>query len=68
MKAKIVITLDGQISIVTQEGSFEEGKARIESLLAKLEVQGININLTNEVEQHRHDEDGNTVSGHVHSH
>lgn len=66
MKAQIVITLDGQVSVVTQEGSFENGKLAIDKLLASLKAQGLTIELTGPVEQHRHD-DPDQVHGHVHS-
>jgi hypothetical protein len=67
MKAQIVITLDGQIQVVTQEGTYEGGKLAIEKLLARLNAQGLKIELTGPVEQHRHD-DPAQVRGHVHSH
>jgi len=66
MKANLVITLDGQVTIVTQEGSFEGGKAAIESLLSGLKAQGIEVVLSGPVEQHRHD-DPASVAHHVHS-
>ncbi len=62
MKAQIVITLDGQVSLITQEGTYEGGTAKIESLLAELKAQGLEINLTGPVEQHRHDEPGQIKS------
>jgi hypothetical protein len=67
MKAQIVITLDGQIQVVTQEGTYESGKLAIEKLLARLSAQGLKIELSGPVEQHRHDEPGR-VQRHVHSH
>ena len=56
MKAQIVITLDGQINIITQEGTFSEGQEAIRNLLAQLEAQGIDVDLKGEIEQHRHEE------------
>lgn len=67
MKAQIVITLDGQVQVVTQEGTYEGGKLAIEKLLASLKAQSLNIELTGPVEQHRHDDPGQ-VHQHVHSH
>ncbi len=58
MQVQVVITLDGQVSIVTREGSFAEGKAVIERLLDALQAQGVNVQLTRPVEQHRHDDPG----------
>lgn len=56
MKARIVITLEGEVSIVTAEGSFEEGQQKINEILAGLKAQGINLDLVGQVEQHRHDD------------
>lgn len=67
MKAQIVITLEGEISVVTQEGNFEDGKARIEALLAALKAQGLEIDLAGAIEQHRHDDPGE-VHAHEHVH
>jgi hypothetical protein len=64
MKAQIVITLDGQVQVVTQEGTYELGKAAIKALLAKLEAQGLKVELSGPVEQHRHDDPGQ-VQQHV---
>lgn len=62
MRADIVITLDGQIRLITQEGSFEEGKVRLEGLLKALKVQGVEVQLEGPVEQHRHDDPGQVTS------
>ena len=67
MKAQVVITLDGQVSVITREGTFEEGRQVIETLLADLKTQGVDVQLTGPVEQHRHDEPGK-VQHHVHTH
>jgi len=67
VKAQIVITLDGRVSIVTRGGTFEEGRQAIEKLLADLKTQGVDVQLTGPVEQHRHDEPGQ-VQHRVHSH
>lgn len=63
MKANIVITPDGQISIITQEGNLEGGQAAINKLLAALNVQGTKIKLNGPIEQHRH-----TPGQQVHNH
>lgn len=67
MNAKIVITLEGQISIITQEGTFAAGKREIAGLLARLQANGLTVTLDGPVEQHRHD-DGQPLAAHVHSH
>lgn len=58
MKAQIVVTLDGEIQVITREGNFEEGRLAIEQLLATLKAQGVNVELDGPVEQHRHDDAG----------
>ena len=65
MKANIVITLEGQVQIITQEGSFEAGQAKIAALLAALQAQGLEISLDGPVEQHRHGPNDNL---HAHTH
>lgn len=57
MKANIVITLDGEVSIITQEGDFETGKAKIEQLIEELKILGVDLNLEKSIEQHRHDDE-----------
>lgn len=55
VKAKIVITQDGQVGIFTQDGTFLNGKEAIEKFFAKLQVAGVKFSEVGEVEQHRHD-------------
>lgn len=64
MKARAVILPDGQISIITQEGTFEEGKAAVQRLMAALGAEGVEVTIdpAKDFEQHRHD----NVKPHVH--
>lgn len=62
MKARIIITPDGKIAAFIDEGSFAEGKAKLETLLADLGGLGIELTDIGEVEQHKHDTD------HAHMH
>jgi hypothetical protein len=55
MQAQICITLDGQVSVITREGTFEAGRQRTEALLNELAAGGLEVSLTRPVEQHRHD-------------
>lgn len=55
MRAKIVVALDGKVGIVTQEGTFQQGNKIIESLLAELNLEGLDIKLDRPLEQHAHD-------------
>ena len=57
MKAKITITPDGKISVITQEGTFEAGKEEIKRFLADLGMEGVEFELVSDkdFEQHRHD-------------
>jgi hypothetical protein len=66
VKAQIVITLEGEIQIITREGNFETGQADIARLLESLAAQGVKVELTGPVEQHRHD-DADQVKQHIHS-
>jgi len=56
MKAEFVITTDGQLRLITQEGSFEQGSTKLRLLIAQLAASGLNISLEGEIEQHRHDQ------------
>lgn len=70
MKAKIMITLDGEIRMVTEEGSFEAGSDKIEKLLELLNLNGLDIKLDGAIEQHRHNdpEKLHTHQGRIHIH
>lgn len=68
MKAKIVITNDGKIMVVTEEGTFEEGKQAIMKLLAELQASGITFEEIGAVEQHRHDDEEVHQHHHHHEH
>jgi hypothetical protein len=69
MVTNIVITLEGEVLIVTQEGTFEAGKEVIEKLLEELNLQGIELSLDKPIEQHRHGpEDHVYVRSHIHAH
>jgi len=58
MKARIVIGLDGKVQMVTDEGTFEEGSEKLERVLKALNLEGIDIAMTQPPEQHRHGPDG----------
>lgn len=65
MKADIVISPRGEVTIVTREGTFESGTGKIEALLNELRASGIEIVGEPKFEQHRHDDEGLT---HRHRH
>lgn len=70
MKARIVIGLDGNVGIITDEGTLESGSDRIKNLLRSLNISGLDIELDGEIEQHRHDEPDrlHAHGGLMHSH
>lgn len=68
MKMRIVVEPNGKISLFSDEGTFGEGKEKIESLLSYLQAQGIDLADISPVEQHRHDEEGLHAHNHTHSH
>jgi hypothetical protein len=55
MLADIIIGPDGAIQVITREGSFAEGKERVESLLGDLRASGMNVSADTKFEQHRHE-------------
>ena len=57
MKATIVVTHDGKISVVTREGTFEEGKAKLKKFLKSLGAEGVELDREisdSDFERHRH--------------
>ena len=71
MRARIVILPDGGLTLITDEGTFTEGAARITTLLEALSQQGVEFDSINPPEQHRHDDQrvhthAHTEAGHDH--
>jgi hypothetical protein len=54
MNIKITITQDGTLSLITQNGDFETGKATLEALLQALQAQGVQAEQVAPVETHNH--------------
>lgn len=67
MKMRVVVLPNGQINIFADEGTFAEGKEKIEALLAALGAAGIEFAEVGQVEQHKHDHE-HVEAGQVHSH
>lgn len=70
MKARIIITPDGNLAAFIDEGTFEEGKIKLERLLADLSGLGIDLTEIGQAEQHRHDDQHAQLhaTGEAHSH
>ncbi len=66
MKARIVITTDGQVSVFVDEGTLETGREAIQRLFAALAAHGVSVQWDGKVEQHRHDREA--AQTHVHAH
>ena len=66
MKARIVITADGQVSVFVDEGMLETGRQAIERLFANLAAQDVMVEWGGKVEQHRHEREAVTTSVHAH--
>ena len=66
MKARVVITTRGQVSVFVDEGTLETGREAIQRFFAALAAQGASVQWDGKVEQHRHDREA--VRGHVHAH
>ena len=63
MKARIVITQEGTLTVFVDEGTFEEASAAAKNLIAQL---GGMIVSAGEPEQHRHDGENQLVYLHTH--
>ena len=55
MKARIVITAGGRISVFVDEGTLERGRQAIERFFAGLAAQDVAVEWDGKVEQHRHE-------------
>jgi hypothetical protein len=66
MKARIVITTDGQVSVFTDEGTLETCRQAIARLYQELAAQDVEVQWNGKVEQHRHDQEA--VIAQVHAH
>jgi hypothetical protein len=66
MKARVVITADGQVSVFVDEGTLETGREAIERFFAALAAQDVAVAWDGKVEQHRHETE--QVTSHVHAH
>ena len=66
MKARVVITTDGQVSVFVDEGTLETGREAIQRFFAALAAQGVSVRWDGKVEQHRHDREA--AQTHVHAH
>lgn len=53
MNAKVIITPGGQIAVMTEEGTIEQGKDVIDNLWKLLAANGIDIDSSTPVESHR---------------
>ena len=66
MKARVVITAEGQVSVFVDEGTLEAGREAIERFFAAMAAQDMTIAWDGKVEQHRHERE--TVASQVHAH
>jgi hypothetical protein len=66
MKARVVITAGGQVSVFVDEGTLETGREAIERFFARLAAQDVAVAWDGRVEQHRHEREAAT--SHVHAH
>ena len=58
---RIVITDDGQIGFFAEDGSYQQGKQNIATLIALIQAQGIEFESIGQVEQHRHTDEMATL-------
>lgn len=60
MKAEIVISPSGEVTVITREGTFAEGTEKISALLEALKASGVAVGDVR-FEQHRHDREHETA-------
>jgi len=66
MKARVVITAEGQVSVFVDEGTLGTGQEAIERFFAAMAAQDVAVAWDGKVEQHRHEHE--PVTSHVHAH
>ena len=66
MKARVVITTEGQVSVFIDEGTLETGREAIERFFDELAAQDVAVQWDGKVERHRHEHE--PVVSHVHAH
>ena len=66
MKARVVITAEGQVSVFVDEGTLETGREASERFFAAMAEQDVAIAWDGKVEQHRHERE--PTMSHVHAH
>jgi hypothetical protein len=55
LTVRVKIHVDGKLELITTEGDFQSGKTTLEALLGALQAQGVEAQMTGQVETHRHD-------------
>ncbi len=65
MKVRVVV-IDNRVQLFTDDGTFAEGKVKLEALLRELQADGIKLAEVGEVEQHRHSHEEAHNDHHVH--
>ncbi len=58
----IIVSLDGKISVVVNEGEFEAASDAIKLVIADLQLSGIELSDIGEIERHRHDHEHTNVN------
>ena len=66
MKARVVITAEGQVSVFVDEGTLETGREAIERFFAAMAAQDVTVAWDGKVEQHRHERE--PTGSHVQTH
>jgi len=66
MKARVVITAGGQVSVFVDEGTLETGREAIERFFAEMAAQDVAVAWDGKVEQHRHEREAATARVHAH--
>lgn len=67
MKARIIITKDGKVIFLADEGTLESGAEKIQALIRKLAARGVNFSEVGQPEQHRHDDESITLENNLYA-
>ena len=51
----IIVEKSGRVSIFIQQGTYQEGREKIERLLKELQLEGVQFDVIGDIEKHTHE-------------
>lgn len=57
MQGRIIVTADGQVAVMADDGTYLQGSQAVQAVLKYLEAAGVPLTEVTPVEQHRAEDD-----------